>query len=329
MSYPVITSISTSVSGNRIDFIVNIDITNATESATVGIQYSVPDSEVYNDASYSHYTNEGNYYSYYFYADNVDTGYWSTAYAYLEVNSVIVESLTHNFYVAPIATILSFTPTVYQNTVSFELVVQYSKSVNPSYYEPKILLDLVTSEYYNYIAALEQTSTNLDNVYTYILGFAGLIYNETFKCEAQVIDESTLDIVDYQIGDTFTTPEDTSKIINVKFRPKTTKATVEVETTLNYSNNAYKVKIIYDRKEITEESKFVETEMHTTLENNNELFKLIIKRLKEKTKYNCIVELYNMSVTMIEGGQLIYKMEGLNFKTLDGFKLWMYLWYKI
>ena len=67
MSYPVIRSISTSVSGNHIDFIVSIDITGATESATIGVQYYVPESDVYNDASYSHYTNDGNYYSYYFY----------------------------------------------------------------------------------------------------------------------------------------------------------------------------------------------------------------------------------------------------------------------
>lgn len=430
MSYPVITSVSTSVSGNHINFIVDIDITDATESTTIGVEYYVSGSGAYNYANYSHYTNDGNDYSYYFYADNVDTGYWYTAYAYLEADGSVVESLTHEFYVAPvypeiqfvnvdvtgnnvsfevnlyipdgskqqdifveywvsgtslknratyirmsgsgryytfyfdannldfdtdysyraclanpgtdvvnveyngtfyiepIATILSFISTVYQNTVSFELLVQYNESINPNYYEPRVLLDIATSEYYNYIATLERTS-NVDNVYTYILGFAGLIYNETFKCEAQVIDKSTLVIVDSQIGDIFTTPEDTSKIIDVKFRPKTTKATAEVETRLNYLNNAYKVKIIYDRKEITEESKFVETEIHTTLENNNELFKLIITRLKEKTKYNCIVELYNMSVTMIEGGQLIDKMENLKFKTLDGFKLWMYLWYKI
>lgn len=430
MSYPVITSISTNVSGNYIDFIVDIDVSDATEPTTIGVQYYVSGSGAYNYASYSHYTNDGNDYSYYFYADGVDTGYWYTAYAYLEADGGVVESLTHEFYVPPIypeiqdvrtdvtgnvvtfevdiyipdgakqqdvfveywitgtatkynatyirtsgslgyytfyfeavnlefdtdysyraclsdpgttnvnvyydgsfyiepiATILSFTSTVYQNTVSFEVVVKYNEAINPSYYEPRVLLDLSTSEYYNYIATLEQT-TNVSNVYNYILGFAGLIYGETFKCEAQVIEKSTLVIVDSQIGDIFTTPEDTSKIINVKFKPKTNKATAEVETTLNYLNNAYKIKIIYDRKEITEESKFVETEMHTTLENNNELFKLIITRLKEKTKYNCIVELYNMSVTMIEGGQLIDKMEGLEFKTLDGFKLWMYLWYKI
>lgn len=430
MSYPVITSISTSVSDNHIDFIVDIDVTDATESTTIGVKYYVSGSGAYNYASYSHYTNDGDYFSYYFYADNVDTGYWYTAYAYLEVDGSVVESLTHEFYVPPlypeiqdvgtyvsgnvvtfevniyipdgakqqdvfveywltgsatkynatyirtsgslgyytfyfeavnlefdsnysyraclsdpgtttvnvyyngsfyiepIATIISFISTVYQNTVSFELVVEYNEGVNPSYYTPKVLLDLATSEYYNYTATLEQTS-NVTNVYTYILGFAGLIYNETFKCEAQVIQNSTHAIVDSQIGDVFTTPKDTSKIINVKFRPKAKNATARVETTLNYLNNAYKIKIIYDRSEITEESKFIETEIHTTLENNNELFKLIIIKLKEKTKYNCIVELYNMSVTMIEGGQLIDKMEDLKFKTLDGFKLWMYLWYKI
>ncbi len=430
MSYPVITRVTTSVSGNHIDFIVDVDITDATESTTISVEYYVSGSGAYNYAHYSHYTNDEYDYSYYFYADNVDTGYWYTAYAYLEADGSVVESLTHEFYVPPlypeiqfvdvdvtgnavafevdiyipygakqqdvfveywitgtatkynatyirtsgssgyytfyfkavnlefdtyysyraclsdpgtttvnvhydgsfyiepIAKILSFISTIYQNTVSFELVVKYNEAINPSYYDPKVLLDLATSEYYNYTATLEQTS-NVDSVYTYILGFAGLIYNETFKCEAQVIDKSTLVIVDSQIGNIFTTPEDTSKIIDVKFRPKTNKATAEVETTLNYPNNTYKIKIIYDRKEITEESMFVETEIHTTLENNNELFKLIIIRLKEKTKYNCIVELYNMSVTMIEGGQLIDKMENLKFKTLDGFKLWMYLWYKI
>ena len=122
MSYPVITSISTGVSGNYIDFIVDIDVSDATEPTTIGVKYYVSGSGAYNYASYSHYTNDGNNYSYYFYADDVDTGYWYTAYAYLEADGSVVESLTHEFYVPPIyPEIQSVRTNVTGNVATFEV----------------------------------------------------------------------------------------------------------------------------------------------------------------------------------------------------------------
>lgn len=326
MSFPVITDARATVTGNSVEFVVEIDITGATESTTIHVEYGVSGSSSSHYASYSHYSSSGNFYSYYFYGNNLDYGLTYTFEAYLEdANGNKVDQYYDTFIIDPEATILNFTNSVTQNTVTFTLDVEYNVGVIPGNYNVGVFFDLTSATNYDYRATF-QTVTNVGRIYTYTYVYTGLIYGESFKCLAQVL--WGVRVVDSLIGNYFVTQADTSHIIGVVFKPKVTKAKSETETTLVYLSDTYKIKITYDKKQITPTSKFKETSIHTTNLNNNEVFEITLTNLSDKTKYNCKIELFNMSVTMLPDGQLLDSVTA-QFKTLDGFKLWMYLWYRL
>lgn len=326
MSFPVITDARATVTGNNVEFVVEVDITGATESTTVYVEYGVSGSSSSYYASYSHYSNSGNFYSYYFHGTNLDYGLTYTFEAYLEdANGNKVDQYYGTFIIDAEATILNFTNSVSQNTVTFTLDVEYNIGVVPGNYNVGVFFDLTSATNYDYHATL-QTATNVGRIYTYTYSYTGLIYGESFKCLAQVL--WGVRVIDSLIGNYFITQSDTSHIIDVVFKPKVTKAKSETETTLVYLSDTYKIKITYDKKQITATSKFKETTTHVTNLNNNEVFEITLTNLSDKTKYNCKIELFNMSVTMLPDGQLLDSVMA-QFKTLDGFKLWMYLWYRL
>ena len=326
MSFPVITDAWATVTGNNVEFVVEVDITGATDPTTVYVEYGVSGSSSSYYASYSHYTNSGNFYSYYFHGTNLDYGLTYTFEAYLEdTNGNKVDQYFNTFVIDPEATILNFTNSVSQNTVTFTIVVEYNIGVVPANYYVRAFFDLTSATNYDYSVTL-QTVSNVGMVYTYTFTYTGLIYGESFKCLAQVF--WGVRVIDSLIGNYFITQADTSHIIDVVFKPKVNKAKVETETILIYMTDIYKIKITYDKKQITATSKFKETTIHITNLNNNEVFEITLTNLSDKTKYNCKIELFNMSVTMLPDGQLLDTVTS-QFKTLDGFKLWMYLWYRL
>ncbi len=325
MSFPVITGASATVTGNSVEFVVDVDITNATESTTIYVEYSVSGSSITYYASYSHETNTGYLYSYYFNASNLNYGTTYTFRPCLEdADGNIVGQYNGSFYIEPEATILNLTNSVSQNTVTFTVEVKYNIGLYESNYNVNVFLDLTSAANYGY-SAIFQSVSNIGRIYTYTFIYSGLIYGESFKCLARVSRGTT--IID-SLTNNFNTPLDTSNIIDVVFKPSVHKAKSETETTLVYLSDVYKIKITYDKNQITSTSKFKETTIHTTNLNNNEVFEITLTNLNDNTKYNCIIELYNMSVTMLPDGQLLDTFT-TQFKTLNGFKLWMYLWYRL
>lgn len=326
MSFPVITDARATVTGNNVEFVVEVDITGATDPTTVYVEYGVSGSSSSYYASYSHYSNSGNFYSYYFYANNLDYGLSYTFEAYLEdTNGNKVDQYFGNFIIDPEATILNFTNSVTQNIVTFTLEIEYNVGVYPNNYNVKVFFDLIGAANYDYTATL-QTVSGSGRIYTYTFTYSGLIYGESFKCLSQVL--YGVRVIDSLIGNYFITNTDNSHIIDVVIKPKVNNAKCETETTLVYLTDTYKIKITYDKSQITPASKFKETTNHSTNLNNNEVFSITVTNLSDKTKYNCKIELYNMSVTMLADGQLLDSVTK-QFKTLDGFKLWMYLWYRL
>lgn len=326
MSYPVITDARATVTGNNVEFVVEVDITGATDSTSVYVEYGVSGSSSSYYASYSHYSNSGNFYSYYFNATGLDYGLTYSFEACLEdTNGNKVDQYFGTFVIDAEATILNFTNSVLQNTVTFTVEVEYNTGVIPGNYDVRVFFDLVGATNYDYSATLQSVS-NVGMIYTYTYSYTGLIYAESFKCLAQVL--WGVGVIDSLIGNYFVTQTDTSHIINVIFKPNVNKAKSETETTLVYLSDTYKIKITYDKTQITPTSKFKETTRHTTNLNNNEVFEITLTNLSDKTKYNCKIELFNMSVTMLPDGQLLDTATA-QFKTLDGFKLWMYLWYRL